>query len=79
MKLPLYNNINSHYLSYQLLDSLWPLSTPKANIRGEAFLHTSKVSTNPFHNRYGITLTSPHTLGLRLEQRQLIFSVDRWT
>jgi hypothetical protein len=40
-----------------VLGDLGLLSTSKVSSRGEAFPHTYKVITNPFHNRYEITPT----------------------
>jgi hypothetical protein len=42
----------------------WASLTPKASSRGEAFPHTYKVTTSPFHNRCGTTPTiSPSHIG----------------
>jgi hypothetical protein len=40
-----------------MLGDLRLLSTSKVSSRGEAFPHTYKVTTNPFHNRCEITPT----------------------
>jgi hypothetical protein len=45
----------------KLLGGLEPLSTPKASSRSEAFPHTYKLTTNPFHNRCGTTPTISHS------------------
>jgi hypothetical protein len=42
----------------------WASLTPKASSRGEAFPHTYKLTTSPFHNRCGTTPTiSPLHIG----------------
>jgi hypothetical protein len=42
----------------------WASLTPKASSRGEAFPHTYKLTTSPFHNRCGTTPTiSPSHIG----------------
>ena len=47
-----------------MLGSLGLLSTPKASSRGEAFPHTYKVTTSPFHNQCEITpIISPSHIG----------------
>jgi hypothetical protein len=53
-----------------MLDGLKPLSTLKVSSKNEAFPHTYKLTTNPFHNQYKITPTQ----GNKKEKQPKIFS-----
>ena len=62
-----------------VLGGLGPPLTLKASSRGEAFPHTYKLTTNPFHNRCGTTPTiSPHASSPGSKQRQPVSPVDCW-
>jgi hypothetical protein len=56
-----------------VLGGLRPLSTLKTSSRDETFPHTYKLTTRPFHNRCGITLTRRRRKEEKEEEEEEVF------